>query len=398
MPTILIIAIRKIQQGDEITTDYNWTINSTNCKTTPCLCKAHNCRGTIEKIRKGHKKGGHTNTNVRDGEIHTSSTILLNLSKDTIDTQIQSVEEVTQPDLLYHNKPASKTQVSEPLTIDYELNTTLAIGTNPTTKTINDEQLDNELQTLIYEKGMEERIELLTVVEDYLDLQQLLNTVQTLLKGRTKNKFTHLPNSNVYQFQKDSNDAEGVWGILATNNKSKRDDVNMLKNKCMKLFKTSQRLSSNIQWDELMITLLYTEGREDKKQDPHTDYELKKVQSPNELAWTAHLPLNKNEGSYLYIWSGTGCGTAVHIKGGQCLLLRSDVIHSGGLPRIADKDNSYIRLHFYLPTYSQKPPINNTIERKGLDGCLYSHHHWHEAKPTRNIQSLGVGRINNSYH
>ncbi len=51
-----------------------------------------------------------------------------------------------------------------------------------------------------------------------------------------------------------------------------------------------------------------------------------------DYAFTAHLPLNKVDGSHIYLWKKPGCGSAVHILGGHCLLLRSDVVHSGGVP------------------------------------------------------------------
>ncbi len=80
------------------------------------------------------------------------------------------------------------------------------------------------------------------------------------------------------------------------------------------------------------MTALFSDLKSVQKQDPLTDYHLLTTDNPTNLAWTAHLPINEEEGSYIYIWRGQGCGTAVHIVGGQCLLLRSDVIHSGGVP------------------------------------------------------------------
>ena len=47
-PRACIIAIVDIKMGDELTFDYNWE-KEDNVKTTPCLCREKNCRGTIEK-------------------------------------------------------------------------------------------------------------------------------------------------------------------------------------------------------------------------------------------------------------------------------------------------------------------------------------------------------------
>ncbi len=69
------------------------------------------------------------------------------------------------------------------------------------------------------------------------------------------------------------------------------------------------------------MTALFTDSKNLQKQDSHTDYSLVDTNYPTQLAWTAHLSLNLEEGSYIYIWSGQGCGTAIHIEGGQCLLL-----------------------------------------------------------------------------
>ncbi len=118
----------------------------------------------------------------------------------------------------------------------------------------------------------------------------------------------------------------------------------------MFLFKTLKLVNiSKIKWDKIEVTTLCINPEQSEKQAPHTYYEIVQTNSPDNLAWTAHLPLNKNEGSYLYIWTGTGCRTAVHIKGGQCLLLCSDVVHSGGIPEAANRDKKYIL--DYISTY-----------------------------------------------
>jgi hypothetical protein len=99
------------------------------------------------------------------------------------------------------------------------------------------------------------------------------------------------------------------------------------------------------------------------------------------LAWTVHLPLNKVMGSHIYLWNGSGCGTAVYIPGGHCLLLRSDVVHSYGVPDDVSVGHKFIRLQVYLPTKSQKPPpLGETIYRTGPDGAYYFPTHWYTGK------------------
>ncbi len=100
--------------------------------------------------------------------------------------------------------------------------------------------------------------------------------------------------------------------------------------------------------------------------------------SPADLAWTAHIPIDKDEGSYIFLWKGPGCGTAVYIPGGHCLLLCSDVVHSGGVPDDVMMGRKYIRLHFYLLTKCQKPQaLGETIYRTGSDGMYYFKDHLH---------------------
>jgi hypothetical protein len=60
------------------------------------------------------------------------------------------------------------------------------------------EEMDDNLKTLIYKKGMNTRIDLLTCDENYLDLQQLLSSLQSLLKERKKN--SSYPNQTCFNF------------------------------------------------------------------------------------------------------------------------------------------------------------------------------------------------------
>jgi hypothetical protein len=180
---------------------------------------------------------------------------------------------------------------------------------------------------------MQDKAEMLTCVDNFVDTQVLLASVQCLI---TAGKFAALGDSNVVQFKKDYHDINfGMWGNLVRGRRKveKASEVKKLKNNIIQLLKTSRLIDvTKICWDEVQVTALFTDSKRHKKQDPHTDYQLANDSFTVDLAWTAHLPLNKVEGSYIYLWNGAGCGTAVHIPGGHCLLIRSDVVHSGGVP------------------------------------------------------------------
>jgi hypothetical protein len=198
----------------------------------------------------------------------------------------------------------------------------------------------------------------------------------------------------VVQFKKECRDINFGFGgniVSARRKQEKAAKVKDLKNQFLKLFQTSQLLEAeNICWDEVEMTALFSDPKSVQKQDPHTDYCLLTTDNPTNLAWTAHLPINEEEGSYIYIWSGQGCGTAVHIEGGQCLPLRSDVIHSGGVPEGCGVGKTFIRLHFYLPTKFQKPPpLGESIYRTGSTGVYYYMDHWH-IEATDNSCKSGV--------
>ena len=54
------------------------------------------------------------------------------------------------------------------------------------------------------------------------------------------------------------------------------------------------------------------------------------------------------------------------------------MVHSGGVPDGLGMGNKFIRLHFYLPTKSQKPPpLGETIYRASSTGMYYFLDHWH---------------------
>ncbi len=173
-----------------------------------------------------------------------------------------------------------------------------------------------------------------------------------------KKKFK-LPKSNVFQFHMDKVDQHGVWSSIVrgiplpkfSDLDAPMNRVSKLKKKLWKLLKNWTLWSSKINWDAIEITLLYSDPTNPDKLDPNTNYEIKGDISLHDLAWAAHLPINSCDGSYMYIWPGTGCRMAVHIKVGQCLLLYIAVVHSGSLPKAADEKARIIL--DYISTYQQ---------------------------------------------
>lgn len=129
----------------------------------------------------------------------------------------------------------------------------------------------------------------------------------------------------------------------------------------------------------MRVTAIYTNNVDGKiNQDPHIDYPWLICKKHMKMSWTAHIPLVEGEGSWIWVWPGqAGVGHSIHIKYGQCLLLRGDVVHAGGTADIDPLTTQYIRLHFYLPT-DYHPVEVGYIYRNGLDcvtplakHCLY---------------------------
>ncbi len=93
------------------------------------------------------------------------------------------------------------------------------------------------------------------------------------------------------------------------------------------------------------------------------------------------IPLTQ-EGSWLTIWWGPGEGYTLQIPFGKILLLRSDVIHGGGVPNVTrGTENKQFRwLHFYLVTQDQAATPGNIYEwyydnKTGLmDMCHHPKH------------------------
>jgi hypothetical protein len=144
---------------------------------------------------------------------------------------------------------------------------------------------------------------------------------------------------------------------------------------CIEFF-TSRGTYEEIQADpeKTIIHALFTDYDENNKtfQQPHTDYAYMPTKSkstkPPNYSWTAHMPITE-EGSWITLWFGTGQGYTVEIQMGEVLLLRSDVVHGGGIPIIQQnmRDMKFHRLHFYLVTNDQ-PAHPGSINITHYDG------------------------------
>ena len=99
------------------------------------------------------------------------------------------------------------------------------------------------------------------------------------------------------------------------------------------------------------------------------------------------MPISK-EGSWITLWWGPGIGYTMHIPYGKILLLRSDVIHGGGIPCVSRKSDKqqFRRLHFYLVTKDQAATpgfIYDTYydkETKLADMCYQAKRSFHQMK------------------
>jgi len=134
--------------------------------------------------------------------------------------------------------------------------------------------------------------------------------------------------------------------------------------------------------DYTIIHLLFTDDDPSVNfQDPHTDYPYyitrRNLIDRIRLSWTAHLPITP-EGIWITMWFGPGVSYTLHIPFGTVLLLRSDVIHGGGVPHVDVQTASkqFRRVHFYLATQDQAATpgmiyeLNYDNETRLLDTCF----------------------------
>jgi hypothetical protein len=153
----------------------------------------------------------------------------------------------------------------------------------------------------------------------------------------------------------------------------------------------------HIDWEQVHITGIFTHDNMVIPQRPHIDFtwEVLLLESRRRrgkyaasksstlglkhgfMPYTGHMPLTP-DGSYIYVWCGPGPSMLIHIKYGQILFLRGDVVHCGGLPQHVDHANKqYPRLHFYFLTNPADHPGNN-IYHDSYDSVSFKNDHYHE--------------------
>jgi hypothetical protein len=122
----------------------------------------------------------------------------------------------------------------------------------------------------------------------------------------------------------------------------------------------------HIDLNEVYITPMYTKNGMKIHQHPHVEFHWETLllshkrghsaSSSGEqvtlkfgnVPYTAHLPLSP-EGSWIFVWNGPGPSVPFLIKYGFMLILRGDVVHSGGNPYYIDHAGKrYPRIPFYL--------------------------------------------------
>jgi hypothetical protein len=147
---------------------------------------------------------------------------------------------------------------------------------------------------------------------------------------------------------------------IGTEKKKDMALINSVYDNCIKFFQDlGLARDFGFDLDYTLVHALFTDDDSDIKfQDPHTDYPYvitrRNLKDRVRLSWTAHLPITP-EGSWITLWWGPGVGYTVHIPYGKILLLRSDIIHGGGIPNVSRKSDKsqFRRLHFYLVTHDQ---------------------------------------------
>ena len=122
----------------------------------------------------------------------------------------------------------------------------------------------------------------------------------------------------------------------------------------------------------LNSSLSFLETRKNQNfQRAHLDYFWNHLtgRTPEDLPWICVLPLTE-EGMKLHIWPYAGVGKMMNISLGECVFLRGDVVHAGGMGRPAS------RCHFYLPKFSSDYDVSQGTNWKDPDGKMICHSHF----------------------
>jgi len=150
----------------------------------------------------------------------------------------------------------------------------------------------------------------------------------------------------------------------------------------------------HIDLKEVYVTPMYTKDDMKIPQRPHIDFHWETLLLSRKkgrfaslsgeqislkygnMPYTAHLPLSR-EGSWIFLWNGPGPSVPFHIKYGFMLILRGDVVHSGGNPFYYDHvGKRYPRIHFYLLTSPADHP-GDSVSYHNYDGEYFDREYYH---------------------
>jgi hypothetical protein len=102
-----------------------------------------------------------------------------------------------------------------------------------------------------------------------------------------------------------------------------------------KIFENLEMKKKGVLLNHLICNAMKTYNDEFEFQDAHTDYYYKAIH-PKEvsgkwLAWSAIIPMTE-QGSWICVYFDRHSPRSIHIKYGQLMLFRSDLVHCGGRP------------------------------------------------------------------
>jgi len=244
----------------------------------------------------------------------------------------------------------------------------------------NDVKEDNKLPLVLHPK-LQDRIRVRKLPKDICDDLEVVETiVKSKVTSPNQSDFYYIGKTNLKQWHIEQR-------FFSLFGKNKYDSqVKSFKNN-LQLFITANALTDmGVLFDEIDMSLIYTASDEIVHQTPHFDYApkvltQKQIKDNAQFAWIMLLPLTSS-GCWVTVWTGPGVGTNMQINFGECLFLRSDVVHAGGRREITneDSDTKFVRLHCYLPTAFQKV-VRDKIYTLNLNGLSLQDTYWVEDVP-----------------
>jgi len=233
---------------------------------------------------------------------------------------------------------------------------------------------------LVLHPKLKDRIRVTQLPSNIIKDLEIIDTKMTeKVNKRNQRDFRFIVNTNLKQWIIEQ-DFYRLFGETTYNDQSKAFKDNL------ELFvRDNALMGMGIKFDEIDMSLIFTASDEIVHQTPHFDYEpvaltQKQITDKEQFAWIMLLPLS-SAGCWVTVWTGPGVGTNMKIKFGECLFLRSDVVHAGGRREIEkESDTKFIRLHCYLPTVFQKPN-RDSIYTLNLNGLPLQDTFWVEDVP-----------------